>query len=181
MPKKQTRRNIKKVLEGTSDSHESAFYKRPGRALTSAMLNARRNSVEVRDPETGERLLIHTHLGEKGKNHLLPSPDDTLGMKKLLPNGVKSHAIALKQNGKIVGYTFVRIKNPHASLDIGGDGYFCWTRYNACLHQGDRVNYKKYFDEYLAVLKKLGLQIRFVPNKEEGYVFQDGNFVMKNL
>ncbi len=160
--------------------------------------------VHTAYPKKGEKMIIHSHLGYKEQQNPLPSATDLRNLfrtKKI----VKTSVVANKNRGEVSGYTFVRrkkgirafLKQWQFSIRRGmmkHNPHQFYEKYPKISTYRNRVlderyimpdgtlNQELFAKDILAAQKEMeqaGFKLRFVPNKNAGYIWNGTRFVKK--
>ncbi|MDO8647229.1 MAG: hypothetical protein Q7R70_02325 [Candidatus Diapherotrites archaeon] len=190
-------------------NREIALTKKQGKAGTVyyTKLGARSESrvIILSNPET--RSLIHTHslgainkrfprLPESENKKVLSTPSSTdvltflenVNRRLAGKNQVRnSHVACLDEKGRFVGYFSMRFPEKSPKVEnikaIGAAAISHAEKYKALYMDGRFADMEKEIDNFRNFLfndaKKLGLRVRAVPNRAEGFEYSNGIFRQK--
>lgn len=180
-----------KVIERAPKLVESAWVKYPTKKLKNISSQKYPHEVYLKKKlinQNKKHSVIHTHNDPSSVLELIQrinskSIPKIMGVIKMAPSksdvvnkshskNLSSNIIAVRKFGKVEGYIFMKQKNIFV---------FPKKQYKKFINS-DEKNLQKNFVDYIGALEKVGLRIRFVPNKKRGYYFdaKEISFKKKN-
>lgn len=160
------------IIEKSRKNKERMWYKEPLKTLVRASLaqgEHRKTVYPRRQPKPEEKIIIHTHnypgkLEQYSESEInfLPGVHD---LRFLAANPDKTLAIALRVEGKLAGYTFFRFEKGKNTEQARAQ--------MAELVLGPCGN----TEEKIEFLRELGLKLKFVPNRKQGFDFKELKFI----
>ena len=129
---------------------------------------------------------VHTHNHTKGQEQVvMPSmPDINMALGRMPKHpDIRTHVVAVRVQGRVVGYTFFKISKPRAlkkKINIRQHRGFGFVHDRTQTHYWQSLSRAKQKAELELLKDKFGLTFRFVPNANRGYAFDYKSFQFVN-
>ncbi|MCX6804163.1 MAG: hypothetical protein NTY48_06390 [Candidatus Diapherotrites archaeon] len=181
------------IIEGSPELRETVWYKKPRKRLVKASYPNKEFAGVVyhRQPRKGETLIVHVHNHKPNeKLAVLPGKFD---LKSLIDAPRLNQAFAVRQKGKVLGYTFYhfskkgtireqkkKLRRFLAQTPKSYQAYHVAPQ-TPFRNAKDKTAFLKNITQSKKKLKQTGIRLRFVANKKNGFVFDGTQFKRKTI